>query len=136
MAIGDDAAAAGMDVVSPLTDLVKDGADEITKSRDYIAQRTSAVQPIAKGGTGANTAAGARTNLDVRRRLFAVGSDGNNDVVLRWEGSRLGQTIDGSDQGDIALVSDFVVRDAQIADLQAEVASLLGRVAALEAAVF
>jgi len=62
---GDDAAAAGMDTVNPLTDLVKDGADEINLTRDYIAQRTSAVQPIAKGGTGATTAADARTNLGV-----------------------------------------------------------------------
>ncbi|WP_157001423.1 tail fiber domain-containing protein [Agromyces laixinhei] len=63
MAIGDDAAAAGMDVVSPLTDLVMDGADEITKTRDYLAQRTSAVTPVVKGGTGATNAADARTNL-------------------------------------------------------------------------
>jgi hypothetical protein len=66
MAIGDAAAAAGMVVVNPLTDTVKAGADHHNKTRDYIAERTSAVQPIAKGGTGATTAAQARTNLGLR----------------------------------------------------------------------
>lgn len=65
MANGDDAAAAGMDVLNPSTALVKNGADEINKTRDYISQRTSAVQPIAKGGTGATTAAAARTALGI-----------------------------------------------------------------------
>lgn len=63
MATGDDAIAAGMDVVDPATDLVKDGADAINETRDYIAQRTSAVAPVAKGGTGATNATAARSNL-------------------------------------------------------------------------
>ncbi|WNM25247.1 tail fiber domain-containing protein [Demequina capsici] len=37
MANGDAAAAAGMDVISAATGLVKNGADEINKTRDYIA---------------------------------------------------------------------------------------------------
>lgn len=65
MATGDDAIAAGMDVLDPATDLVKDGADEINKTRDYLAQRTSDVTPVAEGGTGATTAPAARTALDV-----------------------------------------------------------------------
>lgn len=64
MANGDAAAAAGMDVVAS-TDDRRDGYDEINKTRDYIAQRTSAVQPVNKGGTGATTAASARTNLGI-----------------------------------------------------------------------
>jgi hypothetical protein len=136
MAIGDDAVAAGMSIVNATTGKVIDGATEINRSRDYIAQRTNAITPITKGGTGATTATGARTNLDVRQRLFAVGSDGVNDIRLVWEGSRLGVRVDASDPGDLAFTGDFVGRDAQIADLQAEVAGLLGRVAALEAAVF
>jgi len=63
MAIGDDAAAAGMELVSGSTDLVKNGADHHNLTRDYIAQRTNAVTPVEKGGTGATTAAQARTNL-------------------------------------------------------------------------
>lgn len=62
MAAGDDAAAAGMDTV-PGTTPANTIDTEINKTRDYIAQRTSAVTPVAKGGTGANTAAGARVNL-------------------------------------------------------------------------
>jgi hypothetical protein len=64
MANGDTAAAAGMDVV-PSTSQAKKGYDEINKTRDYIADRTSAVTPVAKGGTGATDAASARTNLGV-----------------------------------------------------------------------
>jgi hypothetical protein len=53
-----------MDVVPGTSDW-REGYDEINKTRDYIAGRTSAIQPVAKGGTGAATAEGARTNLDV-----------------------------------------------------------------------
>lgn len=81
MANGDAAAAFGFDIVLP-SDAVQDGYDEINKSRDYIAnhatsgthsaaQITSGVLGAArlpviqvdKGGTGATTAADARTNL-------------------------------------------------------------------------
>lgn len=62
MAIGDDAAAAGMDLV--LGSQAANTIDtEINKSRDYIAQKTSDVTPVAKGGTGATNASGARSNL-------------------------------------------------------------------------
>lgn len=67
MPTGDDALAAGMDVVDPATDLVKDGADEINKTRDYIAQRTSDVTPVSEGGTGATNATAARMNLDAAK---------------------------------------------------------------------
>lgn len=67
MANGDAAAAAGMDVVPGTADW-RMGYDEINKSRDYIAQRTSAVTPIAKGGTGATSAPDARTALDVNSK--------------------------------------------------------------------
>lgn len=63
MPIGDDAVAAGMALVIGNTDLVKDGADHHNKTRDYIAQRTSSVQPVAKGGTGATNPGAARANL-------------------------------------------------------------------------
>ena len=64
MAIGDDAAAAGMDLV-PGTLPANQIDTEINKTRDYIAQKDAATRPVAKGGTGATTAANARTNLDV-----------------------------------------------------------------------
>lgn len=62
MATGDDATAAGMDLVGGATE-ANTIDSEINKTRDYIAQRTSAVTPVSKGGTGANNAADARTNL-------------------------------------------------------------------------
>jgi hypothetical protein len=39
--------------------------------------------PIANGGTGATTAAGARTNLDVAQAVFSVPSGG----IIMWSGS-------------------------------------------------
>lgn len=97
MAIGDDAAAAGMDVVSPLTDLVKDGADEITKSRDYIAQRTNAVTPVVKGGTGATTAADARTNLGVPAAATTPTKSGANAIDIRYASPRVTVKVDATD---------------------------------------
>lgn len=62
MAVGDDALAAGMELVAG-TALANTIDTEINLSRDYIAQRTAAVTPVERGGTGATTAAGARTKL-------------------------------------------------------------------------
>lgn len=66
MAIGDDALAAGMTLVNgnaansaPTID------DYINETRDFIAQRTNAITPVAQGGTGAASAAAARANLAV-----------------------------------------------------------------------
>jgi hypothetical protein len=62
MAIGDDALAAGMTLVSgaapanTLDTLINGALDE-------IARRTAAVMPIAKGGTGATTVSAARNAL-------------------------------------------------------------------------
>jgi hypothetical protein len=80
---GDAAAALGFDIVAP-TDDVKEGYAEINKSRDYLAEditsgtRSAAqitsgifastrlpVIAVDKGGTGATTAADARTNLGI-----------------------------------------------------------------------
>ncbi len=109
MATGDAALAAGMDVVDPATDLVRDGADAINYTRDQIAQRTNAVTPVAKGGTGATNAAAARTNLDVP----SVASTVENGVA----GTRIRLTFQSgtgrvrvrtgpTDRGDIAYVAD------------------------------
>lgn len=71
MAIGDDAAAAGYLLVPDTGEdgKVKWGARELNRTRDYIAQVLAlipAIWPIAKGGTGASTAAAARTNLGLK----------------------------------------------------------------------
>lgn len=74
MAIGDDAAAAGMDLVpssgaTGSAGRVRQGWQQINKTRDYIAQKMNAVLatvwPVNKGGTGATDAGGARSNLKV-----------------------------------------------------------------------
>lgn len=64
MAIGDDALAAGMDLVLG-TALANTLDTEENKTRDYIAQRTNLVTPITKGGTGSTTAAAARAALGI-----------------------------------------------------------------------
>jgi len=70
MAIGDDAAAAGMPLVPNTGEegKVRYGAREINRTRDFVAQTKntiliSTVWPISKGGTGQTTAAAALAAL-------------------------------------------------------------------------
>lgn len=65
MAIGDDAAAAGMDLVAGSSTQARDIDTQINKTRDYIAQKDAATRTVPRGGTGATTPAAARANLDV-----------------------------------------------------------------------
>lgn len=55
MAIGDDALAAGYSIVNGASGLVKDGDDEINRTRDYLAQLKVTI-PVGKAGY--RTAAG------------------------------------------------------------------------------
>lgn len=74
MANGDEAVTEGMDKVLGTADR-RLGYDEINKTRDYIAQKfkaiRDAIRSVATGGTGASTAAGARTNLAVPETAVA-----------------------------------------------------------------
>ena len=65
MALGDAAIAAGYETVNPNTDLVKDGADEITLTRDYVGALKTETRPVNRGGTGATTATQALKNLGI-----------------------------------------------------------------------
>ena len=70
MAVGDDAALGGYPLVPNTGEAgrVRFGAQEINRTRDYVAQVKAlivAIWPVTRGGTGANTAAGARTNLGI-----------------------------------------------------------------------
>lgn len=81
MAIGDDAAAAGFALVpdSGSGGEVRLGAQEINRTRDYVAQVKALILstwPVSKGGTGATTAAGAQTNLG-----FSSGTAAASDAV-------------------------------------------------------
>jgi hypothetical protein len=77
MAIGDDALNAGMEIVDGNSTLANTLDDEVNKTRDYIAQRTSAVTPVSKGGTGAGTAEAARANLGIPEIAPGNTAEGN-----------------------------------------------------------
>ena len=70
MAVGDDASAAGFALVPDTGDAgeVKLGAQEINRTRDYIAQVKALITTpwaVAKGGTGGTTAAQARSGIGI-----------------------------------------------------------------------
>lgn len=86
MAVGDEATAAGFPLVPNTGEegKVKYGAREINRTRDFVAQVKAlivSVWPIAKGGTGASTAAGARANLGLMGAMSKGVKDptGGND---------------------------------------------------------
>lgn len=65
MADGDAAAAIGWPVVNSSTTPANEIGDEINVSRDLAASVYTETRPIARGGTGATTAAAARTALGI-----------------------------------------------------------------------
>lgn len=87
MATGDDALAAGMDLVQG-TDDRRNGWIEENKTRDYIAQRTNAVTPVSKGGTGATNAPAARNALGIPT-ISAPGIASENGVAVFGPNKRL-----------------------------------------------
>lgn len=65
MALGDKTLAAGWTTVNPNVDLVKDGADEITETRDLAADVKLETRPVNRGGTGATSGTQALKNLGI-----------------------------------------------------------------------
>lgn len=106
MAIGDAALSAGF----PLLDGSEPANtidEEINRTRDLIAQRTSEVTPISKGGTDAKDAATARVNLGIGeaaglRYSDVVLGNGANQLQARWEGNKIVMRVD---QTDVAWLS-------------------------------
>lgn len=79
---------------------------EITKTRDYIAQRTNAVTPVDKGGTGSTTAAAARSALGITASNIPA-SSGNVQSQLDGKLTRTQSQYN----------ADFAARDSQISGL-------------------
>lgn len=93
MAVGDDAQAAGYPLVpdTGAAGLVKDGAHEINRTRDLVAQVKAlfhSIWPISMGGTGAFTAGGARSNLGIRSGTAdpsdAVGGSQDGNIYFKY----------------------------------------------------
>lgn len=99
MATGDDAVAAGMAVMTG-SELANTLDTEMNLTRDYIAQRTRTVTPIANGGTGATTAAAARTNLGIP----TIGSPGvaAANVLARYSADGRLQAVTPAAAADVA----------------------------------
>lgn len=76
MAIGDAAAAAGMDVLTG-NELANTLDTEENKTRDYIAQFAAGIRAIATGGTGADNAVQALVNLGALPRAEVFDGTGS-----------------------------------------------------------
>lgn len=101
MAIGDDALAAGY-TPAPGTVLANTIDTELARLADWVAQRTSAVLAVAKGGTGATAAPAARANLGAPEAGTAGGKavmdiTGAGDIGLRWGGARFVGRVGGTE---------------------------------------
>lgn len=108
MAIGDDATAAGIPLVAS-TDEVRKGYEQHNETRDIIAQRTNAVTPVTKGGTGSTTPSAARTALGIVASNIPTNA-GNVQSDLQYL-SDFKLTRSSAQYN-----SDFAARDSAIAD--------------------
>jgi hypothetical protein len=92
VAIGDDATAAGMALVPDTGDggQVRLGAQEINRTRDYIAQVKALIKgtwPVSNGGTGGTDTPTARANLGISSGTAAPSDSvgGSNDGNIYFQ---------------------------------------------------
>ena len=88
MAIGDDATAAGIPIMTG-NEQANTLDTEINFTRDEIARRgRRAVTPVTEGGTGATTTAAARAALGAQAALGYTPArvDGPNMARFQWDG--------------------------------------------------
>lgn len=85
MAIGDSATAAGMPLVpeSGEDGLVKYGAREINRTRDFVADNSLPVWPVTRGGTGGTSKATARSNLGVTSGTASPSGGVDGDIYFK-----------------------------------------------------
>lgn len=123
MAKGDDALAAGMPILDG-SEQANTLDDAINETRDFIAQRTAAVTPITKGGTGAKTAAAARAALGVLSASEVVQNDGtSNRIGLRWYSGRVHMRVDSTEVGQIANTGDLAGINNRVAGIEGPAAA-------------
>lgn len=110
MAIGDDAIAAGIPIMTG-TEQANTLDTEMNLTRDEIARRTRDVMPISRGGTGAITAAAARAALGAQAAIGYTPArvNGSNMAVFNWDGGagRMLLYVDATLLGQLALTSDI-----------------------------
>jgi hypothetical protein len=88
MAVGDEALAAGFPLV-PNTGpegLVRYGAREINRTRDFIAEVISVIAgvlPVVRGGTGAANIIDARVNLGITSGTDLPSGGNPGDIYFR-----------------------------------------------------
>jgi hypothetical protein len=88
MAVGDDAQAAGYPLVPGTGEegRVRWGAREINRTRDFIAQVKGLIPnvwPISKGGTGATSAAAARSNMGIKSGTTSPSGGSDGDIYFK-----------------------------------------------------
>ena len=88
MAVGADAASAGYALVPNTGEegLVRHGAREINRTRDFIALVKAMipdVQPLNKGGTGSKTKGGARANLGITSGTASPTGGSDGDIYFK-----------------------------------------------------
>lgn len=87
--IGDEAQAAGFPLVPETGEelaRVRWGAQEINRTRDFIAQVRNMIPnvwPISKGGTGANNHLQARVNLGIQHGTADPSGGSNGDIYFK-----------------------------------------------------